>query len=128
MLDFLPGRIGHACCFEEEEWRMLKSSKIPVEICLTSNIRTETISTLDVHHFADLYKAKHPIVLCTDDAGVFSTSLSNEYILASSAFCLGKREMFQLARNAINFIYADGGVKRELIEIFNSAQRNLEYD
>lgn len=34
----------------------------------------------------DLYKSKHPIVLCTDDAGVFSTSLSKEYSLASSTF------------------------------------------
>ncbi|KAL7212105.1 hypothetical protein ACSBR2_014885 [Camellia fascicularis] len=30
MLDFLPGRIGHACFFGEEEWRKLKSCKIPV--------------------------------------------------------------------------------------------------
>lgn len=30
MLDFLPQRIGHACFFEEEHWRRLKSSNIPV--------------------------------------------------------------------------------------------------
>lgn len=35
---------------------------------------------------ADLYKGKHPLVLCTDDVGVFSTSLSGEYKLAASAF------------------------------------------
>lgn len=35
---------------------------------------------------ADLYKSNHPLVLCTDDAGVFSTSLSAEYALASSTF------------------------------------------
>lgn len=35
---------------------------------------------------ADLYKAQHPLVLCTDDVGVFSTSLSGEYKLAASAF------------------------------------------
>ncbi|KAL4585455.1 hypothetical protein LXL04_010076 [Taraxacum kok-saghyz] len=55
MLDFLPGRIGHACCFQDQEWRKLKSSKIPVEICLTSNIRTETISSVDVHHFGQFF-------------------------------------------------------------------------
>ncbi|KAM7500944.1 hypothetical protein LguiA_025358 [Lonicera macranthoides] len=125
MLNFLPERIGHACCFEDEEWRKLKSSKIPVEICLTSNIVTETISSLDVHHFADLYRAKHPIVLCTDDTGVFSTSLSNEYALASSSFDLGKVEMLQLAKNAVDFIFAGDGVKSELMKIFAFAANEL---
>ncbi|KAL2495359.1 adenosine/AMP deaminase family protein [Forsythia ovata] len=121
MLDFLPRRIGHACCFEQEEWEKLKKSKIPVEICLTSNIITETISSVDVHHFADLYKSNHPLILCTDDVGVFSTSLSAEYALASSAFGLVKREMFQLARKAIEFVFAGDEVKQQLEEIFASA-------
>lgn len=126
MLDFLPQRIGHACCFEEEEWRKLKSSKIPVEICLTSNIRTETISSLDIHHFVDLYKAQHPLVLCTDDSGVFSTSVSREYDLAASAFSLGRREMFQLAKSAVKFIFANGRVKEDLKEIFDLAEKKLD--
>ncbi|XP_058072583.1 N6-mAMP deaminase [Magnolia sinica] len=121
MLEFQPQRIGHAICFEDEDWRQLKLSKIPVEICLTSNIRTETVSCIDDHHFVDLYKAKHPLILCTDDPGVFSTSLSQEYKLAASTFGLGKDEMFQLARNAVEFIFADDGVKKALKEMFDSA-------
>ncbi|KAL5578880.1 hypothetical protein UlMin_011322 [Ulmus minor] len=126
MLDFLPQRIGHACCFEEEEWKKLKLFNIPVEICLTSNIRTNTISSLDVHHFADLYNCEHPLVLCTDDSGVFSTSLSNEYKLAASAYGLGGREIFQLARNAVGFVFAEESVKMDLREIFNSAEKKLD--
>ncbi|XP_010276027.1 PREDICTED: adenosine deaminase-like protein [Nelumbo nucifera] len=125
MLDFLPQRIGHACCLEDEEWEKLKSSKIPVEVCLTSNIMTQTIASLDVHHFVDLYSVKHPLVLCTDDAGVFSTSLSHEYSVAASSFGLGKLEMFQLARGAIDFVFADDSVKKDLREIFDSAKRKL---
>ncbi|XP_016443942.2 N6-mAMP deaminase [Nicotiana tabacum] len=127
MLHFLPARIGHACCFGEEEWAKLKSLKIPVEICLTSNIRTETISSLDIHHFADLYNSGHPIVLCTDDSGVFSTSVSGEYSLAASAFGIQNREMFQLARSAINFIFAGDKVKQELEQLFDLAAKSLEF-
>ncbi|KAF3451696.1 hypothetical protein FNV43_RR07792 [Rhamnella rubrinervis] len=126
MLDFLPQRIGHACCFEEEEWKKLKSFNIPVEICLTSNIRTNTISSLDVHHFANLYNVKHPLILCTDDVGVFSTSLCHEYSLAASAYGLGRREIFQLAKDAIEFIFADDGVKKDLREIFTSTAKKLD--
>ncbi|XP_020227615.1 adenosine deaminase-like protein isoform X1 [Cajanus cajan] len=126
MLDFLPQRIGHACFFEEEHWKRLKSSNIPVEICLTSNIRTLSVPTIDAHHFADLYKAKHPLVLCTDDSGVFSTSLSNEYKIAADSFGLGRKQMFELSKNAVEFTFADNVVKEDLRKTFNSGAENLE--
>ncbi|KAH9606688.1 hypothetical protein KSS87_014897 [Heliosperma pusillum] len=182
MLDFRPERIGHACCLKEDAWSKLKSLKIPVEICLTSNIRTNTISSVDVHHFglvpslskfsfgsrfnssmsivklfgiliyfaADLYKLKHPMTLCTDDSGVFSTSLSKEYAIAATTFTdrtqnqldvsygmltyiptlvhikdLGKKEMFQLARNAVDFSFAEERVITQLKKLFDIAEEEL---
>ncbi|KAE9591448.1 hypothetical protein Lal_00039040 [Lupinus albus] len=126
MLDFHPERIGHAIFFEEEHWRKLKSSNIPVEICLTSNIRTLSVPSVDAHHFVDWYSAKHPLVLCTDDSGVFSTSLSNEYKIVAKSFGLGMKEMFELSRNAVEFIFADNGVKEDLRTYFNSVAKNME--
>ncbi|KAK4755065.1 hypothetical protein SAY87_008822 [Trapa incisa] len=125
MLDFHPGRIGHACFLDEEHWSTVKASKIPVEICLSSNIMTERIPSLDVHHFADLYNEKHPVVLCTDDPGVFSTSLSKEYSLAASTFGIGKKEMLLLAKDAVESIFSGEEVKRELRQIFDSALKEL---
>ncbi|KAK4258980.1 hypothetical protein QN277_005365 [Acacia crassicarpa] len=125
MLNFLPQRIGHAIFLDEEDWEKLKSYNIPVEICLTSNIRTLSVPSLDVHHFVDLYNAKHPVVLCTDDTGVFSTSLSDEYRIAASTFGLGKKEMFELSKNSVEFVFADNGVKEELRSIFNSAAKSF---
>lgn len=42
--------------------------------------------TADFCFAAELYKSNHPLILCTDDVGVFCTSLSAEYALASSTF------------------------------------------
>ncbi|XP_010938623.1 N6-mAMP deaminase [Elaeis guineensis] len=125
MLDIHPERIGHACFIEEEEWRRIKSAKIPVEICLTSNVRTERLHSIDDHHFVDLYNSKHPLALCTDDCGLFSTTLSNEYYLAASTFGLDKGQIFQLARSAIEFVFADNEVKEALRNIFEAAERKL---
>ncbi|GAB4830904.1 hypothetical protein Ancab_004932 [Ancistrocladus abbreviatus] len=127
MLDFLPERIGHACCLEDDAWRKLKTSKIPVEICLTSNLRTNTVPDIDAHHFADLYKAKHPQTLCTDDSGVFSTSLSKEYALAAATFGLERGAMFELARSAVEFVFAGDEVVRELKETFDLAAKELDF-
>ncbi|KAG2330662.1 hypothetical protein Bca52824_001842 [Brassica carinata] len=121
MLDFKPHRVGHACFFKDQDWEKLKSFRIPVEICLSSNIITKSISSIDIHHFADLYKAKHPLIICTDDFGVFSTSLSNEYSLAVRSFGLGKRETFALAKSAIEATFAEDEVKQQLGLIFDSA-------
>ncbi|KAL3519492.1 hypothetical protein ACH5RR_017641 [Cinchona calisaya] len=74
----------------------------------------------------DLYNSEHPITLCTDDIGVFSTSLSHEYNLAASTFGLAKKEMYRLARNAINFIFAGSQLKEELEEMFAFTSKELE--
>ncbi|KAK1281435.1 hypothetical protein QJS04_geneDACA018192 [Acorus gramineus] len=86
MLEFCPQRIGHAVFLEDDEWKTLKSSYIPVEICLSSNVKTRCVPSYDDHHFIDLYNAKHPLVLCTDDPGMFSISLSREYYIAAKTF------------------------------------------
>ncbi|XP_037483745.1 N6-mAMP deaminase-like [Triticum dicoccoides] len=121
MLDFCPQRLGHVCCLDDEEWKKLKSSMIPVEICLTSNVMTGGAPSLELHHFADLYNAKHPLSICTDDSGLFSTSLSNEYYLVASTFGLSKTELFRLAQGAVEFVFADDEVKKSLRAVFELA-------
>ncbi|KAG1371149.1 putative protein ecdysoneless [Cocos nucifera] len=96
-----------------------------IEICLTSNVRTERLHSIDDHHFVDLYNSKHPLALCTDDCGLFSTTLSNEYHLAASTFGLDKGQIFWLARSAIEFVFADNGVKEALRNLFEAAERKL---
>ncbi|KAL6657118.1 hypothetical protein ACP70R_004898 [Stipagrostis hirtigluma subsp. patula] len=125
VLDFCPQRLGHVCCLNDEEWKKLKSLMIPVEICLTSNVMTGGAPSLELHHFADLYNAKHPLSLCTDDSGLFSTSLSNEYYLVASTFGLSKAELFQLAQDAVLFVFADDEVKKSLKEVFKLAEKRL---
>jgi adenosine deaminase len=125
MLDFHPERLGHVCCLDDLEWKTLKASDIPVEVCLTSNVRTECVTSIADHHFADLYQEKHPLILCTDDPGVFSTTISWEYALAGSCFELTKAELFQLAKGAVKFIFADDKLKQTLRLIIDAAECDL---
>lgn len=41
---------------------------------------------------------------------------------------LGRMELFELARKAVDYIYAGKGVKMELIKVFESVGRTLEYN
>jgi len=106
MIDFNPNRLAHANFMNEQVKARLLDSKIPVEVCLTSNVTTESVPSFELHHFGDLREKNHPLVLCTDDSGVFSTTLSREYAIAGSVFGISRSDLFSLASNATKHIFA----------------------
>ena len=65
-------------------------------------------------------RSAYPLVLCTDDAGVFSTTLSRELHLVARAYGLGDNELLSLAVRSIDFIF-DESAKATLRERFVSA-------
>jgi len=58
-------------------------------------------------------------------------SLALDYGLTNFCFLhykgIQRREMFQLARNAVNFIFAGNKVKQELEQVFDLAAKTLEF-
>ncbi|EDL28034.1 mCG11969, isoform CRA_a [Mus musculus] len=84
LLSLLPDRIGHGTFLSASEAGALdqvdfvRQHQIPLELCLTSNIKSQTVPSYDQHHFGFWYSIAHPSVICTDDKGVFATYLSQE--------------------------------------------------
>lgn len=107
MLEWGPDRLGHCCCLTPELQRLLLSSGIPLEVCLTSNVVTRSVLDLRDHEFATLHKRGHPLVLCTADSGILNTALSREYAIAAHAFRLTNRQLLRLAMEALNFSFLD---------------------
>ncbi|KAJ0396285.1 hypothetical protein P43SY_005397 [Pythium insidiosum] len=60
----------------------------------------------------------YPLCICTDDQGVLDTTLSREYARAAQAFSLTKPRLLELARGAIDVIFADE-LKQSLRSVFN---------
>ncbi|XP_069682467.1 adenosine deaminase-like protein isoform X2 [Periplaneta americana] len=69
ILAFHPDRLGHCTCIHplhsgsQELWLKLLNSYIPVELCLTSNVKCGTVDDYKKHHFIHLYSANHPVIL-----------------------------------------------------------------
>ena len=54
------------------------------------------------------------VYLQTDDKGVFSTSLSEEYSIAADTFSLSRQQMWDLSYKSIDYVFADDSVKKSL--------------
>ena len=88
-------RIGHGIRAVEdaELMRRLRVDDIPLEVCITSNVCTGAVPSLDAHPIRRLADAGVPIVINTDDPALFRTSLQAEYAIATERFGLSKEEL-----------------------------------
>ncbi len=98
-------RIGHGirAINDTKLLAQLRDHNIPLEICLTSNVRTGAVASLAEHPVRRLYDAGVPIVLNTDDPALFGCTFESEYGLAARAFGFTDRELQELAANSLRF-------------------------
>jgi len=100
-------RIGHGIGAIEDPAlvRHLTQRRIPLEICVTSNLRTGAVASLEQHPLRRLYEAGVPVTLNTDDPAMFGTTLEREYELAATDFGFTQRELRAVARNGFEFAF-----------------------
>lgn len=99
-------RIGHGIRAIEDPLLVahLAEKKIPLEICITSNVRTGAVKSFEDHPVRKLYDAGVPIILNTDDPALFNCTLTSEYELARHEFGFTDAEIEGLVRNS--FLYS----------------------
>ena len=98
-------RIGHGVAAAENPdlLALLCERSIPVEVCLSSNVATGVIPSMEAHPLPVFLRAGVPVVLNTDDPAMFHTSLENEYELAARVFDLSPGAVEELARNGFRY-------------------------
>jgi len=110
-------RLGHALTLGEDEGllREIVERQVPLEICLSSNLRTGCCASLAAHPLRRYYDAGACVVLNTDDPAMFLTSLSREYEIAQDSFAFSDEELRQLARNSFRASFLPEPRKQELL-------------
>ena len=110
-------RIGHGTRVYEDIdlLNYINNHRIPLEICLTSNIHTKTVSSISKHPFKYYINEKVRVTLNTDNRFISNTSLSNEYEIAINNFNLNENEIRTIIINGFKSAFLPHNKRRELI-------------
>jgi aminodeoxyfutalosine deaminase len=102
-------RIGHGIRAIEDPALVahLAAEQIPLEVCITSNLRTGAVPSLAAHPVKRLYDAGVPIILNSDDPALFGCTLTSEYELAAREFGFTEVQLAELARNAFRYAFEE---------------------
>jgi adenosine deaminase len=80
--------------------------RIPLEMCLLSNLHTGACASLEEHPFGTFFRSGFRVCLNTDDRLMSNTSMTQETVLATELFDLSLAELEKLSLNAIKSAFA----------------------
>jgi adenosine deaminase/aminodeoxyfutalosine deaminase len=122
-LNLRAERIGHAFTAAQDADLIeeLAQRQIPVELCITSNLRTGVCKAIADHPTKNYFDHGVMITLNTDDPALFGTTLSREYQLAQETFGFTDEHLRELARNSFEASFLPAEKKLELLSLFDAA-------
>lgn len=111
-------RLGHGVRSVEdpELVKTIAEKKIPLEICVTSNLITKIHDSIEHYPLRRLMDAGVVITLNSDDPTVCGTDIRKEWQQNVRAFELSKEECKALLLNAANAAFCDDETKEKLVK------------
>ena len=89
--------------------------RIPLEMCLTSNVGTGAAESYETHPFPLFFRSSFRVFLCTDNRLMSGTSLSKELAIASECYDLDLDDIEKLTINAAKSAFCHHDRKLSLI-------------
>lgn len=119
-------RIGHGLtAYQDAELiEELAQRQVPIEICLTSNLRTSCCAAISEHPILRYFDHGLMLTLNTDDPAMFGTSLNREFELAQREFNFTDEHLRELARNSVEASFLGPEEKISFLNLLDSASRS----
>jgi adenosine deaminase/aminodeoxyfutalosine deaminase len=116
--DLKAERIGHGLNATRDSALVehLATTGTPVEICVTSNIKTGCCRALEEHPVRKLFDAGVRITVATDDPEMFHTTLTREYQLLQDVFGFTEDELRQVAANSFRASFLSAQERRVFLK------------
>ena len=110
-------RLGHALTAQQDQdlIETLAQKQIPLEICITSNVRTGCCAREQEHPIRRYFDEGLMVTLNSDDPAMFGSNLLEEYALAHKNFGCTPEHLRELAGNSIEASFLSPARKLELL-------------
>lgn len=117
-------RIGHGTRLREDDdlLNYVRDHRIPLEICLLSNVQTQSVPSLEAHPFKFYLDRQLRVTLNTDNTLISGTSMTHELWLAATAFKLTREEMMKTILNGFKSVFLPFDEK---VQIYRDAKAEL---
>ena len=115
-------RIGHGVRAIEDPKLIeyLTTQQIPLEVCVTSNIKTRVFNSLSAHPLPVLLEKGLVVTINSDDPAMFGSNLTEEMILLHEKMDLSLISLQRLMKNALEASFLSTTEKFELRKYFPS--------
>jgi adenosine deaminase/aminodeoxyfutalosine deaminase len=110
-------RIGHGLNSwqDRELLAYLLAEQIPLEISVSSNVRTGCVRAIEKHPVKTYFDLGLLITLNTDDPALFETNISREYQIVQDVFGFTDAQLRQLAMNSFQASFLPESKKKEYL-------------
>jgi adenosine deaminase len=109
-------RIGHGVrAIEDPELvKYLREKQTPLEICVTSNLKTKVFASLAEHPFPHFYKEGLMVTVNSDDPPMFGSNITDELLILHSKLDYSLVDLCIFTKNAADASFLDKENKDEL--------------
>jgi aminodeoxyfutalosine deaminase len=110
-------RVGHALSAQHdaELLQVLAEKQIPLELNVTSNIRTGCCADIDKHPVKMYFESGLMVTINSDDPPMFGSNLLEEYVLVHERFEFSLEQMRELAANSVEASFLPPERKLQLL-------------
>ena len=114
-------RIGHGVrCIEDKNLvNFLSENNYHLEICVTSNIKTNTFESYNDHPLNQIFDSSISLSINTDGRAISNIDLSKEYEILINKFNWTIEQILKCNLNAIDHSFSSEQTKKELRKLIN---------
>lgn len=117
-------RIGHGTRLAEDGdlLNYVNDHRLPLEICLTSNLQTKSVESLENHPFRFYFDYNLRVTLNTDNRLMSGTTVTDEYMLAMNQYNMTLEDMKDIIINGFKSSFIP---YREKVKLLKAALEKL---